>query len=287
MFLRHPASCAQWAQHLKTIQIPVLRSTRDGIEAARAQPDRADANSLADLILRDPLMTLRVLIHVTQKLGSRLATPVETVTAGLVLTGIEPFFRDFTDLPVLDERLASEPLALDGALRAIHRSHRAAQLAAAFAIHRMDEDVEVLHQAALLDNFAGLLVCCEAPGLVVEVVRRQRADPTLRSVDVQREMLGTDLAHLEQELMASWGLPTFLRHMTDATHNREAGPQSVMLAVRIARHSQDGWDNAALPDDWTELGLLLNMPPHGAQALVYEVEGLPPPAAEPQAQAQA
>ena len=278
MFLRKPTSCPQWVQHLKSIQIPVLRSTRDAVEAARENPDRVDANSLADLVLRDPLMTLRVLIHVSQKMGSRLATPVETVTAGLVLTGIEPFFRDFTELPVLEERLAEEPLALESALQSFERSHRAARLAAAFAIHRMDEDAEVLHQAALLDNFVSLLRYCEAPSLMLEMAPRMRANPTLRSAEAQRSSLGTELAQLEQTLMAVWRLPPFLRRMTNV-QNREPGPQSVMLAVRIARHSQDRWSNPALPDDYVELGKLLNLPPAGARALVLQVEGQPQTAA--------
>jgi hypothetical protein len=89
---------------------------------------------------------------------------------------------------------------------------------------------------------------------------------------VQREVLGVELAELEQTLTEAWRLPAFLRNMTHPHHATQPGPRSVMLAVRIARHSQDGWTNAALPDDYAELGRLLNLPPHGAAALVHAVE---------------
>ena len=46
----------------------------------------------------------------------------------------------------------------------------------------------------------------------------------------------------------------------------------VSLAVRIARHSTAGWDNAALPDDWTALGELLQLSPEAAEALVRDID---------------
>ena len=98
---------------------------------------------------------LRVLIEVARRLGTRLSRPVQTVTAGLVLLGIEPFFRAFSDLPTLEDKLAQPPGALAGALALVEQSHRAARLAAAFAVHRQDDDAEALHQAALLTQFGG------------------------------------------------------------------------------------------------------------------------------------
>jgi hypothetical protein len=185
-----------------------------------------------------------------------------------VLTGIEPFFRDFADLPVLEERLADRPAALAGALAAVERAHCAARLAAAFAIHCRDEDVELLHQAALLDNFTGVLLWCEAPERALRMAARQRDDPALRSADVQREVLGVELEPLAHHLMEHWGLPISLRQLGQAA--RRDG-RTVKLAVRIARHLQTSWQNAALVDDFAELGLLLNLPSHLAAALVRQV----------------
>ncbi len=273
MYSTHHDHCAHWVQALGAIQIPVLRSTRDAIAAWQQMPDRADANSLANTVLHDPLMTLRVLTCVQQRLGSRLRTPVETVTAGIVMLGVEPFFTHLGDPPVLEDRLAGQPEALAGALQAIARAHRAASLAAAFAVQRQDEDAEVLHQAALLDNFAGLLLWCEAPALALQIAHRLQADAALRSADVQRAVLGVELTTLEHALMTQWGLSDVLRNMTDPGQSARPGARSVMLAVRIARHSQNDWDNAALPDDYAELGQLLNISSGAAGQLVQEVCG--------------
>ena len=35
----------------------------------------------------------------------------------------------------------------------------------------------------------------------------------------------------------------------------------VALAARLARHTARGWDNAALPDDLSEISTLLNLSP--------------------------
>jgi HD-like signal output (HDOD) protein len=264
------ANCSDWAARLSAIAVaaPVQRATRDAIDHWRGEPERVDANLLADIVLADPLMCLRLLVNVARKVGHRLATPIQTVTAALVLIGIEPFFRDFTALPVLEEQLAEQPYALAGALAAVQRSLSAARLAAAFAIHCGDEDVELLREAALLHNFAFLLLWCEAPAAALEMSALQRNDPTLRSTEVQREVLGFELEELAHEMIRSWGMPTSLREAGLAARR---GPRIVSLAVRLARHLQSGWHNAALADDFTELGQLLNLPPHSAAALVRQI----------------
>ena len=51
---------------------------------------------------------------------------------------------------------------------------------------------------------------------------------------------------------------TMLISISDERHAERANVKSVVLAVRVARHSAHGWDNAALPDDYEEIALLLN-----------------------------
>jgi hypothetical protein len=46
----------------------------------------------------------------------------------------------------------------------------------------------------------------------------------------------------------------------------------VVLAVNLARHTQRGWENPALPDDFRAIGELLNVSPEHAQRLAVEIE---------------
>ncbi len=264
----------RWTRRLAPLAPPVLASTRDAIESLRGRRDRADANLLADIVLRDPLMTLRVLVVVAARLGKRLATPVTTVTGALVLLGIEPFFAAFESLETIEDRLASRPEALESAMQALERSRRAARLAAAFAVHRQDDQAEVLHQAALLDHFSTLLLWGDVPELMQDIAARQQADSQLRSADAQRRVLGTEIIALDHALMQAWDLAAVLRAQAPGAMRAAPGVTGVALAVRIARHlEQGGWDSPALPDDFAELGQLLVLTPHAAKALVMEVEG--------------
>lgn len=258
-----------WTRRFSEAEIPVLPGTAQEIEALRQindASDSVDAHRLAQSIAGDPLMTLKVLSHVAKHRPSRLVTDAETVTAAIVLMGIGPFFRAFDRLKTIDEHLQDQPVALRGLQRVLKRAYRAANFALGFAVHRMDNDAAIIQEAALLHDFAEMLLWCHAPSLAVEIARRQHADPTLRSAAVQRSVLNVELGELEQALMRVWRLPELLIHITDDRHASHPQVRTVMLAIRLARHTQHGWDNAALPDDFADIAELLNVAPHVAQA---------------------
>jgi len=250
---------ASWAVHFMRAEIPVLADTAETIEALRANEDAVDANLLGETIAGDPLMSLKVLAHVSTHRSSRRITDAETVTAALVLLGIPPFFRAFGPQPTVEDRLAN-PRELVARLQAVlRRAERAAKFALAFAVHRMDHDAAVITQAALLHDFAEMLLWCHAPALALEITERQSADPALRSAAAQREVLNIELADLQQTLMRAWRLPELLIRITDDKQARNVQVRNVLLAIRLARHSARGWDNAALPDDYVDIAELLNL----------------------------
>jgi HD-like signal output (HDOD) protein len=250
---------AAWAVHFMRADIPVLAETADTLEALRANEDAVDANLLGETIASDPLMSLKVLSHVSTHRSSRRITDAETVTAALVMLGIPPFFRTFGAQPTVEDRLADAPGALQGLRAVLRRAERAAKFALAFAVHRMDHDAAVIHQAALLHDFAEMLLWCHAPSLALEIAARQQADPALRSAVAQREVLRIELADLQQTLMRAWRLPELLIRISDDKHANNPQVRNVLLAIRLARHSARGWDNAALPDDYAAISSLLNL----------------------------
>jgi HD-like signal output (HDOD) protein len=67
------------------------------------------------------------------------------------------------------------------------------------------------------------------------------------------------LADLQQALMKAWALPELLIRITDDRHAEHPSVQNVVLAIRLARHTAEDWDNAAIPDDIVELSELLNL----------------------------
>jgi HD-like signal output (HDOD) protein len=270
--LTHPLpDLAAWTQHFRDAEIPVLADTADALEALRANEDQVDANGIGEVIATDPLMTLKVLAFWATHRPSRVVTDAETVIAALVMMGITPFFRTFGPQPTVQAQLAGNGAAWQGLQEVLRRAHRAADFALAFAVHRMDSDAAVIHAAALLHDFAEMLLWCHAPSLALRMDAAQRADPALRSSSAQRELLHIELADLQQALMRAWRLPELLIRISDDKHADQPDVRNVLLAVRLARHSARGWDNAALPDDIDDIALLLNLTPEATLHLVRQI----------------
>lgn len=264
------AAWTAWFQHAG---IPVLASTAATIAEWSDHEDAVDARLLTELLADDPLATLRLLVHVARVRGDRADSQAETVTAALMLLGVGPFFRAFGALPTVEARLAGHPEALAGLHAVLRRAQRAATFALGFAVHRMDPDAPVIHEAAQLHDFAEMLLWCHAPALALEIARRQAADTALRSAAAQRVVLGVELVDLQQALMRAWRLPPLLVRLDDDRHAEAPSVRSVLLAQRLARHTAQGWDNPALPDDVEDVARLLQLGTEPTRRLLARLDG--------------
>jgi HD-like signal output (HDOD) protein len=271
---RPPSSIEGWAGAFDPGSLPVLANTAELIESWRANEDAVDAHGLAQELESDPLMTIKLLALVAQRCrrpGMDRGGP-ETVTESLVMMGIAPFFRAFGAQTTVEQTLADQPAALAGLSRVYRRSHRAAAFALGFAAHRLDPDAALIHEAALLHDLAELLLWLRAPALALEIDRRQKADPTLRSAGVQRELLQTTLPDLQRALMTRWQLPAALERLVGQPNSSDPRAVNVRLAVRVARHSALGWDNPALPDDVREIADLLQLGEDPTWRLLQDID---------------
>jgi HD-like signal output (HDOD) protein len=272
---------AAWAQCFRDMPIPVQAATAEElalmaqVEALRSD---IDADQLSDPVGSDPLMALKLMAKAASLRRGRFdddsGDGPETVTAALVLMGIGPFFRHFSELTTVEALLADRPDALAGLRRVIHRAHRAANFSLGFAVHRMDEDAPVVHLAALLHDFAEMLLWCHAPDLALQIAQRQRDTPSLRSAALQEEILHVTLADLQQSLMHAWALPDLLARITNDAQAEHPQVRSVALGIRLARHTEDerGWDNPAVPDDLKAIGELLSLSPVATSELVRAID---------------
>lgn len=263
---------AAWTARFLNAEIPVLADTADALEAMRLNEEQVDANLLGEMIAPDPLMTLKLMAYAAGHRHPRQHTDPETVTAAIVLMGITPFFNTFGPQATVEEHLADQPLALEGLREVLRRGRRASQFALAFAVHRLDPHTPVIHQAALLHDFAELLLWVHAPQLALSIRETQQADPTLRSCEVQRRLLHIELADLQQSLMRAWRLPDMLTRISDDKHADHPSVHTVLLAIRVARHSALGWDNAALPDDVADIADLLQLSLEATRTLLHDID---------------
>jgi len=261
-----------WTHYFLHAEIPILASTAMALEELRLIEDDVDANSLTAFIQSDPLMTLKVMAMVAKLRRPGTTTPTETITTSLVLMGIAPFFRHFGLQLTVEGWLSDQEQALQGLQNLLKRADRAGQFALAFAVHREDTDAQVMHLAAFLHDFAEMLIWIHAPTLANTIQTAQLADPTLRSSVIQRGVLGIEINDLRQSLMKLWHMPELLINISDDRHANHPSVLNVVLAVRLARHTMHGWNNAALPDDIEDIARLLNVSPRAAMSYVRKVD---------------
>jgi HD-like signal output (HDOD) protein len=251
-----------WALLFSSNSLPVLRITKRRIEEMRANLDRVDARELARLILQDPIMTVRVLAFTQPMRGRSLQHDITTIASSVVMAGIEPFFNHFSELFTIEDQLKEAgPHALLGVLQIVRRAQRAADYAQDWAVWRHDVSMEEVRIAALLHDLAEILVWCSAPRLGLDILEQQKADPTMRSADAQKNILGFTFQEIQLELCRIWNLPELLRALIDEDNAANPRLQNVTLAVRLARHSSYSWDDPALPDDYKDIGELLHVTP--------------------------
>ena len=72
-------------------------------------------------------------------------------------------------------------------------------------------------------------------------------------------MLGAHFAEMQQALCRAWNLPELMLKLTDEEQASAPRVRNVLLAVNLARHSANGWDDAALPDDYRDIAEFLHV----------------------------
>jgi HD-like signal output (HDOD) protein len=266
------ADLSVWTRFLRDAEIPVMAATAVEIEKLRESEKDVSVTMLAEVIESDPLMMLKLMAYVASRRRPGVTTETETVTSSLVLIGVPPFFNSFGPQPTLEDRLADQPAALEGLQALLKRAQRSSRFALGFAVHRRDPDADVICQAAFLYDFAEMLLWCHAPDLVLRIHAAQAADPALRSAQIQRAVLHVEIDDLRQELLKLWRMPELLVRICDGRHPDLPAVRNVVLAARLARHTSHGWDNAALPDDISDIAVLLNASPRVVLPFVRKID---------------
>lgn len=248
-----------WVEFYRQADLPVLRHTAHKIDELRQNEDNVNGRVLSGVILHDPLMALRVLAFIEARRGKQQQTDITTIERALMMIGIGPFFETFQNLPLVEDQLKGHPKALLGLLKVIARSRKAVFWARDWAVLRHDLNVDEILVATLLHDFAEILMWCFAPSLATQVKERQMQNHALRSIDIQAETYRVPLYEVKLALAHEWHLPELLIALMDPGNAKHPRFLNVMLAVNLARHSANGWDDAALPDDYSAIGELVHL----------------------------
>ncbi|MEI6732400.1 MAG: HDOD domain-containing protein [Comamonadaceae bacterium] len=251
---------SDWVQYLDQVEIPVLRRTTLELARLRENEDKITPRDIAPVLLHDPMFTLRVLRHLQSRRRPVQQTDITTVQHALMMLGITPFFSHFTDLPVVESTLASHPSALSGLMRVVFRAHHAALYARDWADLRQDARADEVAIAALMHDLTEMLLWCFAPEASLRTASLQQAQASLRSKVAQDSVFGFNFSDIQVKLIRQWTLAPMLQDLIDDSRSQHPRTVNVALAIRLARHSADSWDNAALPDDYAAIQQFLKLP---------------------------
>lgn len=263
-----------WIIKLTQSELPVLKHTARDLAALKEDDARLTAQAIANVIALDPIMTIKLLRYLQSHKHKSQTSEVIQVEQALLMLGMEPFFKHVESKPLIEDMLKAHITALPPLLRVVHRSYRASEYAYDWAVQMRDMHYEEVRIAALLHDMTEILMWCFAPVQMLEIHRLQHENKALRSRDVQQQVLGFSLLELQKELAERWGLPELLLKLMDDAHATNSRVRNVVLAVNLARHSANGWDDAALPDDYKDIGELLRMPPDEVFVMVGADAGL-------------
>ncbi|MDH5479876.1 MAG: HDOD domain-containing protein [Nitrosomonas sp.] len=253
---------AKCINFLSKVDIPVLNQTARSLTELCEVEENVSARSIAHIVKHDPLMTvklMRYLQHHKHRVQEHEVMEVEQV---LLMLGLETALKEVPASPSVEDVLGSKRMsALASLLRVTHRANLASAYAFDWAVRLNDLHYEEVRIAALLHDIAEILMWCFASKYMLQIRDLQQQDKTLRSSTVQEKVLGFTLHQLQLELSVKWRLPKLLITLVNGDYDEvnQQRVRTVTLAVNLARHSANGWNDAALPDDYEDIAELLNL----------------------------
>jgi len=260
-----------WVEHFSRLEIPVLQHTLDEIRALRDRFDDIGIRDITRLVKHDPLLSVRLMRYLEARRHTAQVTDVTTLERVLLMIGMSGFFRAFGTSPVLESELESCASASRRCRRACARAYLAAQLAETIANRHYDITPDEVIGAALMHDCAEILLWVAAPELASEVLKLLRSNPGMRSKVAQRMVLGITLHDLQLELVKSWHLPKLMQQLLDESLIEDPRVRIVQVATSLARHLDNGWNDAGLPDDYQDMADLTGLTPEEAAQLVRAI----------------
>lgn len=248
-----------WIEFIRSTDIPVLKHTARALARLHEDEEKLSARAISAAIVNDPMMVFRVLSYLQKHKGKQQLQDIHQAEQAILMMGTTSFYLNLSPRVLVEDTLKNNLTAMTHLLRLIRRTLRAAHFAAEWATHLTDMHAEEVRTATLLYDLAEMLMWCFAPDKMNAICAMQHADKSIRSITAQQEVLGFKLHDLQIELVEAFQLPPLLSKLMQDSASGEQRVRNVTLAVNLARHSANGWDDAALPDDYRDISELLRM----------------------------
>ncbi len=256
-----PKKLSEWVGFLTAAEIPVLKQTARSLSKLQQDAQHMNARIFAQIVKNDPLMMVKLLRYMQSHKHFAQKHDVFEVEQIALMLGLETTLEQVAAQPLAEEilTLSGNTSALVYLLKTAHRANIASTYAFDWAVRLHDLHYEEIRIAAFLHDIAEILMWCFSPKEMLQIKQLQINNKSMRSAVAQQSILGFTLNQLQLELAIKWKLPELLIALTDDSNQHQQRVRNVILAVNLARHSANGWDDAALPDDYEEIAQLLHL----------------------------
>ena len=278
---------SEWVEELKSLGDAALQRSARELGKLAGRAEQITAGEIADVVLHDPLMTLKVLRLVNGMSRSRLNSEITTVEHAVMMLGVGPFFHHLSNLKAVEESLRTFDGALPGLMQAMSRAHHAAWQARDWANSRADMNPMSVCRCAALRHGRS------RSGLMFQSRHYKFANwrgvKKISLAQAQKEILGIDSRELQLALAEAWRLPELMHSFMHSENTVQPRILGVTLAASVARLAETGWYDPQLLADCEMIAEKLHRPfdevvhmvHHNAvvEARHWDWYGVPPAAA--------
>ena len=218
----------QWAAFFETQELPVMPRSKwllGQIEAA--QGEMLSAKNLSSIVLRDPLLCLRLLREAERAKSHRLDRETTTALAAIMQLGVDEFHTLLLESREIEEANA-------GLVEVESRATVAAEVAQRWAAGRRDLNPEEVAVAALLADTGELLLWVYAPELPEAARDELASGRARRSSQAQQQACGFDFKLLTMRCAEQWKLPLLVVQLLRGVDTPRAN--LTRICSNVARH---------------------------------------------------
>ncbi|MBS4096835.1 MAG: HDOD domain-containing protein [Sulfuricella sp.] len=268
-------SLEQWVDESSLEQLPVLRRTALSIAYLAKNAEGLSANDISEVVLHDPLMTLKVIGYANGRVHGRFGAEIATLHSAVIMLGVPPFFKHFASLASIEDIRPVHDKESEGLLTCLSRAHHAAWQARDMAILRADIKSEEVYVGTMLHDMGEMVMWCIAPDAMLKILKVVRRQKVSRE-DAEKGILGFTLWEFQLALVAKWKLPDLLLMFMDNKNATNSRALMAIIGAALARHAAVGWHSPKLLADYEVIAGQFNFPTDEVIAIVHRnalVEG--------------
>jgi len=232
----------RWLNVFSETELPVLGGVIQELEAVTGKSN-STAMQLADVILKDPSLTSRVLKVANCVIyNPTINNPITTISRAVVQLGLAGVKSIYTSVVLIDKLLSNQspPYLLDGIVHAINAAVQSRNLMQKVS-GKVNEEVFI---AALLYRLGELAFWCfggeQAVQLSLALEDKDSPDKL-----IERE-LGTNFHALSSGLAERWELGSVLKEALNKPNTSDPAVKCVQFADRLCELQRQAPDSQAL-----------------------------------------